>query len=260
VLAVGVAIGGASLLTAPPASAHVHVDPSATTAGGYAVLTFRVPTESTTASTVGLTVTLPADTPFTSVRTEHVPGWTATVTTADLPAPVTDDDGTTITTAPTAVTWTATDGGLAPGEFGELKVSVGPLPESGTVFLPAVQTYSDGTTVAWVEQAQGTAEPEHPAPSFTVSAAPAGGQATGSDPAASAEPPGDTARGATSPWTLGLAVAALAVALTGAALAAVAFVRTRRPASRSGDPGGDAARVPGDEALTTPEPRVTLDA
>ena len=52
---------------AAAASAHVHVDSDDPAAGGYSHLTFNVPNESATAKTSKLEVTLPTDTPFTSV-------------------------------------------------------------------------------------------------------------------------------------------------------------------------------------------------
>src|SRR3712207_2976090 len=90
------ASAAAALLLVPAsgASAHVRVLPDTTAAGGFAQLTFRVPTESDTASTVGLRVELPTDTPLTSVRTKPVAGWSAVVERGPLPAPV-DRDGAT---------------------------------------------------------------------------------------------------------------------------------------------------------------------
>ncbi len=69
-----VATGSAVLLAAGIASAHVSVVAPGAAQGGYSVLTFRVPTESDTASTTKLTVALPD---LKSARTEPMPGWTA---------------------------------------------------------------------------------------------------------------------------------------------------------------------------------------
>ncbi len=151
------------------ASAHVRVVPESTTAGGWTVLTFRVPNESASASTTQVSVDLPTDTPLTSVSTRPLPGWTAVVDVEDLPAPV-DVDGATITEAPARVVWTADDGtGIADGQFQEFEVSAGPLPVAGTeLVLAAHQSYSDGSVVDWDEVADGDEEPEHPAPSFTT--------------------------------------------------------------------------------------------
>ncbi|AYG02181.1 YcnI family protein [Gryllotalpicola protaetiae] len=230
VLAASVAI---ALAATPAASAHVKVDASSTVAGGYSVLTFRVPTESATASTVSLTVQLPTEHPFTSVSYQPVPGWSAKLVTTELPKPLKDDDGNTIESAVTQVIWTATDGGLAPGQFGQFPLSVGPLPDSGTLFLPAEQKYSDGSVVDWSQQPQGSAEPEHPAPSVVVTKAAAGAAAPAADVTASqasstASDASTTA--ATSPvdgWALGFGVAGVVVALAASGTAAVALRRAR---------------------------------
>ncbi len=75
--------GGLLLAGALPAGAHVHVEADDATAGGFAVLTFRVPNESDTAGTVAVEATLPNDNPFLSVSSRPVPGWTVSTTEAD---------------------------------------------------------------------------------------------------------------------------------------------------------------------------------
>ena len=96
----------ATAATALPAAAHVRVIPEATASGGYAAITFRVPNESDTASTTELVVTLPQDRPLATVSARPVPGWTAKVTTAQLPEVVTAKD-LKLTEAPRTITWTA---------------------------------------------------------------------------------------------------------------------------------------------------------
>ncbi|WP_329172591.1 YcnI family protein [Streptomyces sp. NBC_01477] len=219
---------------AAPASAHVTVTSSSTEGGGSAVLTFTVPDESATAHTVGLTVRLPTATPLTSVLSAPVPGWTVDLTRTTLATPSKDDDGNTITSAVTQVTWTATAGGLAPGQFGEFSLAVGPLPATGTLYLPAVQRYSDGTQVNWVQQAQGSAEPEHPAPSVAIT--PAG--AAGGAKAASEEGSGDG-------WGIGLGAAGIVLALAAGAVGGAALTRARRPAVQPPvDSGAGLTRTP----------------
>jgi uncharacterized protein YcnI len=197
------------------AEAHVRVHPDSTATGSFSALTFRVPNESATAGTVKLEVQLPQDAPFVYVSSKPVPGWTVTSTEQPLPKPV-DMDGTTITKAVRTVTWTAAKGAeIAPGEYQEFSLSVGPLPAPGTVLLPAVQTYSDGTVESWDQATPASgAEPEHPAPELVVTAASAaptpGADATPGAEAASAAP--DT----TARW---LGAGALAVALVGLAVA-----------------------------------------
>jgi uncharacterized protein YcnI len=183
------AAAGLVLCSSGAASAHVRVVPESTTAGGFSALTFRVPTESETAGTVGLRVELPTATPFTSVRTKPLPGWTAVVERGPLPAPV-ERDGATITEAATAIVWTADAGTqVGPGQFQEFDLPVGPLPDAGTeVLLPATQTYSDGEVVRWADEptADGS-EPELPAPVLVTTEGADAGHAHGGGTATTAD-------------------------------------------------------------------------
>lgn len=164
-------------LTTSAAGAHVRVHADSSAPGSFPALTFRVPTESETASTVEVAVLLPQDAPFLEVSTKPVPGWTVQVVEAALPKPV-EFEGTTLTKAPRSITWTADDKAsrIAPGQYQEFSVAAGPLPASGTLLMPATQTYSDGTVVRWDQPTPASGEePEHPAPSLQI------GAATGSD-------------------------------------------------------------------------------
>ncbi|WP_402462304.1 YcnI family copper-binding membrane protein [Isoptericola aurantiacus] len=213
------------------ASAHVTVDPTDATAGSYTLLTFRVPTESDTASTTELEVDLPTDTPFGHVSVEPVPGWTATVTTAELDEPV-EVHGAEITEAVDTVTWTADDdaAAIAPGEFQRFTVSAGPVPEVDSIVLPAHQTYSDGTVVDWEEVAEGDAEPEKPAPTLTVTAESA---ADGGATDAAAADDDVASQGAASDGTSSsdagawLGAVGLGLGLVGAVTGVVALSRSR---------------------------------
>lgn len=171
-----VVAGAAAVLvgvTALPALAHVTVSAAGATPGGFTVLTFRVPTESDTASTTGVTVQFPADQPlaFASVRPKA--GWTYTVTKATPAAPVKTGDGE-VTEYTSVIEWKAAPGaGIRPGEFDEFQVSAGPLPEAESMTFKAIQTYSDGRAVPWIEvpAAGSGTEPEFPAPTLTLAAA-----------------------------------------------------------------------------------------
>lgn len=185
------------------AAAHVTVDAPGAAQGGYSVATFRVPTESDTASTTALTVTVPG---VRSVRTEPLPGWTAKVDK--------NQAGEV-----TAVTWTADPGnpGVGPGQFQRFVVSIGPLPKEHEVSFPAAQTYSDGRVVRWDQPAEPDgSEPERPAPSLHLAEASADGHAHGdhgadtSDSASASDATDRTAR-----WLggIGLALGLFAVAL-----------------------------------------------
>lgn len=232
--AVLAAAAGLAILGAGAASAHVNVDPASTSEGGYSQLTFRVPNESETAKTSKLTVTLPKDTPFTSVSVKPMDGWKAEIKEAALPTPITAN-GATITKAAATVTWTADAAHqISQHEYQTFSISVGRLPKAGTtVVLPAAQAYTDGTVVNWNQtEVAGQAEPDHPAPSF-VTTAPAGEHGAGAHTAAEATPAADTTpASATSPAgdsaPAALGWAGLGAGLLGLAAGVTALMRTRR--------------------------------
>jgi len=222
------------VLGVAPASAHVRVNSADAAPGGYGELTFRVPTESDTLSTTGLAVKLPTDTPLASVSVKPVPGWTARTETETLPAPVQTDDGE-VTEAISQVVWTADpSAAIAPGQYQTFTILAGPLPETESLSLPAVQTYSDGSEVAWIEPTvAGQAEPEHPAPVLEFAAATAGDSS-----GVVAESPADTTATSTAGAVAGsddgpsgLAVTGLVIALV-ALFAAVASLVTGLAARR----------------------------
>jgi periplasmic copper chaperone A len=207
-------VAAAWLVLAAPAYAHVTVSSPDATQGGEAVLTFQVPTESDTASTTGLRVQLPTDTPFASVLVRPHPGWTFTTKTVRLAHPITTDDGDQVAQTMSEVDWRANSAATAikPGEFDEFVISAGPLPEADTVTFKAIQVYSDGSQVNWTDvPAPGsTAEPEHPAPTLKLAVA----------------NPGPSRRGGSS-QTGSVVLASIALAVAIVALG-VAVVRRRR--------------------------------
>ncbi len=221
------AAAGVTALGLSPAAAHVTANATSTAAGGYTQITFSVPTESDTAATNKLELTLPEDTPFASVRTKPVEGWTAEVTEKELPSPATVGEGA-ITEAASTITWTADeDHVIDPGEFQTFTISVGPLPEEDgkVILLPVAQTYTDGRTVAWDQPAPDTGEePEHPSPSLTITAAETAGHGTTEEPATAAE---QTAATTTSGGSA-LGWAGLIAGLLGLAAGLTALIRTRR--------------------------------
>lgn len=203
---------GLLALTAPAASAHVRVVPANPVAGGYSQLTFSVPNESATAKTNSIEVSLPTETPLTSVSVRPMDGWTATVTTSDLPAPVTMN-GATITKAPSSVKWTADEAHqIGPNEYQQFAISVGVLPDAGTTLvLPTVQTYTDGEVATWDEAAvEGQPEPENPAPSFVTEAA----APTAAEPAATPESSNKTGTPAVAWWGLAAGLVGLGAGIT----------------------------------------------
>ena len=162
----------AALAGAGAASAHVGVSSTDAAAGGFGKLTFRVPNESDTASTVALRISIPEESALASLRAQPVPGWTVSTTTSDLATPL-ESHGEQVTSYVSVVEFRAVDGGgIRPGEFQEFALSGGPFPEADQLSFPTVQTYDDGTESAWIEPTvEGQAEPEHPAPVLTLTGA-----------------------------------------------------------------------------------------
>ena len=211
------------------AAAHVTVDPSTAAAGDSTTLTFRVPTESETASTVGVAVTLPADHPFAEVAVRPLPGWTVTPTKTTLPAPVTEGD-ITVKEAVTSVTWTADPGSsIGPGEFAEFEISADPVPAVSALEFPTTQTYDDGTVVQWNEPTPASGEePDHPVPTLTVGGS-AGSPTAGSSPAPSSEASVTAAGTSGDSGSTATILAAVGIVIAAAALVVAAVALRRRP-------------------------------
>jgi periplasmic copper chaperone A len=214
----------ASVVVAGSASAHVTVSSQDATPGGYGKITFRVPNESDTASTVALRIQVPQEAAMTSLRTQPLPGWTVTRTTSDLEAPL-EFQGEEISSYVSVIEFRAEDGGgIAPGEFQEFALSGGPFPEADELTFPAVQVYSDGNESAWIEPTvDGQAEPQHPAPVLSLAADPAAAPSAqpttaAHEHAATTDQPAGVA--------LFLAILALVVAIAGVVLGLRAARRT----------------------------------
>lgn len=175
--AVAAFAGATVLLAAVPAFAHVTVQPASAAKGSYSTVAFKVPNEQDSASTIRIEVNLPADHPIASVSLQPVPGWTAKVTTSKLATPLKTDDGT-VNEAVTKIVWSG--GKIAPGQFQQFPVSLGPLPDNAdSLVFKTLQTYDNGQVVRWIEVPQaGAAEPENPAPKLTLTAASSSGGST----------------------------------------------------------------------------------
>ena len=220
------ALVAAALLLAVPtaASAHVTVHSAQAEKGGFAKLEFRVPNERDDAGTVKLEVSFPPEAPFAFFNVRAVPGWTSTVERTTLPTPL-EVFGRTVNEVASKVTW---EGGTIPPEgFEEFEVSVGPLPEDADeLVFKALQTYSSGEVVRWIELREpgATEDPEHPAPVLALASAE--GEATSADAGTVGENPleddvDDANR---------LALVAIALAIAAVAVSIGSVLRRRRHA------------------------------
>ena len=223
-IATALAAAGLLLLAvASPAFAHVVISPPSAPKGSDALLSFVVANEEDNASTTKVEVTFPQDHPIAEALTTPMAGWTAKVTSKAVTTPIKTDEGE-INEAVNTVTWTATAGGFGAGEFGSFAVSVGLPDDADALTFKVVQTYSDGSTVDWVDATvAGGDEPEHPAPVLTLTAGDGATTAT-TAPASSTSSDDDSN---------GVAIAALVVGGIGLIIAIVALVMGRKKSATS---------------------------
>jgi uncharacterized protein len=223
-----------AVAVAAPADAHVKVSGTDAVQGGYGVVTFRVPSESATASTVGLKITFPSDTPFVSADLQPKAGWTGKVIMKPLATPVKDDDGDEIKQYVAEIDFTAdsTATAIPPGEFDMFNISVGAFPKAASVGFPALQIYSDGTQVNWDETSANGTEPEHPTPVLALSSAAGTAAASATAPTVTATGVAAASTSSSTPWTgvVGLIAGLLALVVS---LVTFGFVRSRSVSATS---------------------------
>ena len=196
------------VLDASLASAHVTVSPSSLPKGSDdAILTFRVPNESATAAVTGLKIQFPLAHPIALLNPQAGSGWQVQVVKAALPKPITTDDGT-FTSTVSEIDWSG--GSIPVGQFDEFNVLAQGIP-TGTsqLVFKAIQKYSDGTLVSWIEVPdKAVPDPEHPAPTITLTAP--GGSGAAATSTASTDPV--TATASTSSGSNAQSIAALILA------------------------------------------------
>ncbi|MFE4629114.1 YcnI family copper-binding membrane protein [Streptomyces mirabilis] len=231
------ALAATGVLTAAGvASAHVTVHPESYAKGATdGVLTFRVPNEENTAGTTKVQVFLPTDHPVLGVLVTPQDGWTAKVTDTKLKTPVKTDDGT-VTDAVSEITWTG--GKIGVGQYEDFNVAFGQLPDdTDQLTFKTLQTYSDGKTVRWIEEASGGQEPENPAPvlKLTAKSAQDGDSGAPTASAATSKTSGSSKSTASSgdSTARGLGIGGLAVGVLGLAAAVFAVLRSRSAGSRA---------------------------
>lgn len=223
---------GSVLVLSGSAFAHVGVQPGEATKGGYATIDFKVPNERDAASTTQLEVNFPVDQPLSSVMPQDVPGWTVKVEKSKLDKPLTVH-GKQINEAVTKVTWSG--GKIEPGKFQQFPLSIGKLPDNvDKMVFKAIQTYDNGETVRWIEEAKdGAAEPQNPAPVLKLIAAPAAGdhhddaKADGSkDAAAHEDGHSEAAKSGSDTTARALGIAGIVIGLGGVAFGIASRRRT----------------------------------
>jgi periplasmic copper chaperone A len=227
--AVAAAAAATAALALPAvASAHVTVNPNTAVQGGYTKVTFRVPTERDDASTTKVEVAIPTDKPIASVSLKPVQGWTAVTESSKLTTPVKTNDGE-LTEAVSKITWTAdANSGIKPHQFQEFDVSLGPLPQTDQIVFKALQTYSNGEVVRWIDEPAAGAEAEHPAPVLKLSKksdTAAASTTTSAGPTVAADS-SDTSSSSSNGTAIGLGIAGLVLGLAGLVVGILAYRRT----------------------------------
>ena len=236
-----VAAAAALVLSASPALAHVTVHSTDAVSGGMdAELSFRVPNEEDKASTTKIEIVLPTDQALAGADAQPKPGWNLVTATRKLAKPITTDDGT-ITDVLASATWTATTANIKAGQYDDFNIAVGQLPTASSLVFKALQTYSDGSVVRWIElKAPGSSQdPEHPAPVLTLPSAPATGESGSPSavPSAAANPSASpvvsvTTQKVSDDNAKKIGGAGLAVGVLAALLALAAFLRAGRGQTR----------------------------
>lgn len=163
---------GVFLAVAAPlsASAHIEVEPDSTAAGSSTVLTFSLPHGCAGSATTTIGIDIPES--IQSVTPTVNPGWDVSKVAVDLAKPIDDGEGNSVTTRTGQVVYTAQTP-LADGLRTTFALSL-QLPEDAagkTLEFPVHQTCEVGETTWDEKTVAGEEEPEHPAPSVTVTAA-----------------------------------------------------------------------------------------
>jgi uncharacterized protein YcnI len=193
----------AAAVLAPAASAHVTANPSEAPAGGFAMISFRVPHGCEESPTTSISVQIPPG--VVSVAPEAVPGWEVETVEGPYDEPVLLH-GEEVTEGVKEVTWTG--GPLDAHQFLDFGLSMRmPETEGETVYFPVVQTCEQGET-GWITiPVEGEEEPDTPAPGVELLAA-SGGHGSSSGSSGSDD---QTSSDAEEPATEGDAEAAAAV-------------------------------------------------
>jgi uncharacterized protein YcnI len=160
---------GAVFLVGGPAWAHVTVSPDSAVKGSDAVLGFNVPDESEDLNTTQVEVFFPAEHPIAEALVQPIAGWTTDVKTEKVAKPIKTEDGS-VTERVASVVWSG--GSIEPDHFQQFVLSVALPDDTDSLEFKALQTYSDGSVVRWIEDTTpGGEEPDHPAPVLTLTAA-----------------------------------------------------------------------------------------
>jgi uncharacterized protein YcnI len=157
-VALGAALVGGFGLAAP-AAADVSVSPTAAIKGDGAELSFQVPEDRPGTYTTRVEVVAPVDAPIAEMYPLSTNDWAPTTTTRKLDQPVELIHGSETDEVIASVIWTRAEGVAPTGQPAQLRVALGPMPQTDKVTFTVVQTYSDGAVVRWGDPASGKPGP-----------------------------------------------------------------------------------------------------
>ncbi len=150
------------LALAPPTAAQVSIVPDRVDGGGTHTFAFRLANERADTKSTRLELVFPPTPPVAYVKVDAPPGWTATVRPRPLNPPV-EAGGTVVREV--ADTLVVEGGAVAPRQFEQFLVTMGPLPADGKLLFEATQAFANGTVAHWNQATS-------PAPAITFGAGP----------------------------------------------------------------------------------------
>lgn len=224
--------GGALLLSASPASAHVGIEQTEQAAGSSTVLNFAVPHGCDGSATTAVAIQIPES--IVTVTPNRNPYYDVTVETETLDAPIEGSHGEQITERDAVVTYTARE--PLPDRIRDVlgvSLSVPADAEGETIYFPVIQTCEQGET-AWIEIPEDGVDPhslDAPAPAINVVAGDDGGHGHDAGEEAAEDEVAAADTSAEDDGTDVLAIVAIVIAILGLGLAG--FAVTRATGSKS---------------------------
>jgi hypothetical protein len=237
-----VAAGLLAALAAQPAAAEVTLTPGEGVQGDAAELTFGVSEDRAPAHTAKIQVVLDDSNPVAEVYPLSSDDWAPQIAYGTVATPLPGIHGAESTSVVSAITWTRVAppaGPVTPTSVNQLRVSLGPLPQTDNLRFLVVQTYSDGIVKRWTNTAL-TLTPPAGLPTQPGQQAPGGHVQPGHPDAAAGAAP---AEGGNVGVVVGVVVAlVIGVAIGGAVVASSRM----RPGGDDGPDGGPDGGTDGD--------------
>ncbi|WIX98855.1 DUF1775 domain-containing protein [Amycolatopsis mongoliensis] len=151
------------LASSAPAVAQVSIVPDRVAGGGTQTFAFRLANERTDTNSTRLELVFPQTPPVAYVKVAPARGWTATVRPRPLDRPI-EVGGKTISEV--AGSLVLEGGAVAPRQFEQFLVTMGPLPADGRLLFEATQAFANGAVAHWNATTS-------PAPAITFGTGPA---------------------------------------------------------------------------------------